>query len=84
MNGNKLVVNPDKTHLMVMGGKKVEGKRRNVSVKAGEFTIKPSATEKLLGRVVHENLKWNQHLQDHEGSLMKQLGSRINGLKRTL
>ena len=28
MNGNKLVVNPDKTHLLVMGGKKMKEKRK--------------------------------------------------------
>ena len=44
MNGNKLVVNPDKTHVMVMGSKKMAANRRRVSMKAGEFTITPSET----------------------------------------
>jgi hypothetical protein len=82
MNGNKLVVNPDKTHLMVMGPKKVEARRKLVEMKAGQFTIKPTKTEKLLGGVINQDLRWNQHLQDHESSLARQLTGRINGLKR--
>ena len=49
MNANKLVINPDKTHLMVMASKKNDRKRMEVSMKAGEFTINPTETEKLLG-----------------------------------
>ena len=82
MHANKLVINPDKTHLMVMASKKNDIKRREVSMKAGGFTIKPSQTEKLLGGQLHQSLQWNHHLRDHEQSLMKQLTSRINGLKR--
>ena len=83
MNGNKLVINPDKTHLMVMGTKGMTAKRRQVTLTAGSYTIKPTKTEKLLGGVVNEDLKWNQHISDHESSLMRQLTSRLNGLRRT-
>ena len=51
MNANKLVINPDTTHLMVMATKSKTNtaKRKEVSMRAGGFTIKPSETEKLLG-----------------------------------
>ena len=49
MNSNKLVVNPDKTHLMVMGTRKSAAQRRGVSLQAGNFTILPTETEELLG-----------------------------------
>ena len=39
INSNKLVINPDKTHLMVMGPNKVSNKRHIVSVKAGHWTV---------------------------------------------
>ena len=39
MNSNKLVVNPDKTHLMVMGTKKSAARRGEVSIQAGPFII---------------------------------------------
>ena len=80
MNSNKLVINPDKTHLMVMANKN-NNKRVEVSLQAGEYTIKPSETEKLLGGQLHQSLKWNKHLRDNKESLMNQLTSRINVLK---
>jgi hypothetical protein len=39
INGNRLVINPDKTHLMVMGPKKISEKRKQVSIQAGHYTI---------------------------------------------
>ena len=48
MKANKLVINPDKTHLLVMASKKNILKRREVSIMAGGFNIKPTEREKLL------------------------------------
>ena len=56
MNSNKLVINPDKTHLMVMGSRKHAAKRKEVSLLAEGFVIKPSETEKLLGGQLHQVL----------------------------
>jgi hypothetical protein len=80
MNNNKLVINPDKTHLMVMG--KSAQLRQQVSMVASGFCIKPSETEKLFGGQVQQSLKWNQHIADSKSSLIKQLTSRNNGLKK--
>ena len=82
ISGNKLVINPDKTHLMVMGSKKIMAKRQQVSIQAGGFTIRPTETEKLLGGHLHQSLQWNHHLSDGKKSLSKQLTTRINGLKK--
>ena len=82
MHANKLVINPDKTHLMVMGSKKHTAARKAVTIIASGHIIKPTVTEKLLGGQLHQSLDWNFHLRDHEGSLMKQLTGRINGLRR--
>jgi hypothetical protein len=83
MNANKLVINPDKTHLMMMGIKKDAAKRKRVYMMAGVFTIKPTESEKLLGChcQLHQSLDWKFHVQDHKGSLLNQLNSRLNGLK---
>ena len=81
MNGNKLVINPDKTHLMVLDKKKYSN-RLNVSVRAGGYVIKPSGTERLLGGYLHESLQWRVHIRDHKTSLVNQLMGRINGLKK--
>ena len=51
-------------------------------MKAGNFTVKPTETEKLLGGIIRQSLKWNQHLTDSKESLTAQLTSRINGLKK--
>ena len=80
MNSNKLVINPDKTHLMVMANK--TAKRKEVTMMAGGYTIKPSESEKLLGGQLHQSLHWKLHVRDHKGSLINQLGSRLNGLKK--
>ena len=82
MNCNKLVINPDKTHLMVMGTRKSAVKRNEVNINVGASTIYPTETEKLLGGQLHQSLQWNHHIRDHESSMMKQLTTRINGLKK--
>ena len=55
-------------------------RRHEVTLQAGEHTIRPSKTEKLLGGNICENLKWREHLLDNEQSMVRQLTSRINGL----
>ena len=82
ISANKLVINPDKTHLMVMGTRRVSVMRKQVSIQAGQFTIKPTESEKLLGGHLHQSLKWNHHIRDSEHSIMKQITGRTNGLKK--
>ena len=82
MNSNKLVINPDKTHLMVMAGKKDAAKRMSVSIQAGAHNIFPTEKEKMLGGLLHQSLKWNTHIRDDRESLLNQLTSRINGLRK--
>ena len=82
MNANKLVINQDKTHLMVMGSKKTANLRQHVSMQAGAFVIKPTESEKMLGGQLHQTLQWNHHLHDSKASLVRQLTSRVNELKR--
>ena len=82
MVSNKLVINGDKTHLVVMGTRKMEAARRSVELIAGQHTIRPSETEKLLGCSINQNLKWQSHVQTGESSLTKQLTSRLNALQK--
>ena len=56
MNANRLVLNPDKTHLIVMGSRRHKNTRKEVSLVASGYVIKPSITEKLLGGPLHESL----------------------------
>ena len=80
MAANKLVINGDKTHLVVMGTKKTAARRQEVSVQADGHIIQPSRTEILLGGVICEDMKWKEHLLGSDQSLVRQLTSRINGL----
>ena len=82
MTANKLVNNPDKTHLVVMGKKRHNAKRQEVSMMAGDHVVKPSEAEKLLGCHIHQNLEWNLHLRDHRSSLLNNLIQRMNGFKK--
>ena len=80
MSSNQLVLNDEKTHLMVFCNKTNKDKREEVYLKAGKHTIKPSATQKLLGANICQSLKWREHVIDNKSSLLNQLNSRINGL----
>ena len=80
MDANKLVINADKTHLLVMGTPAMSVARQQVQLQAGEHVITPSATEKLLGCNIHQNMKWGHHIQNSEQSLTRQLTSRVNAL----
>ena len=80
MAANKLVINGDKTHLVVMGTKRTAASRQQVSINADGHTIVPSRSEKLLGGMISDDLKWKEHLLSGNQSLVSQLSSRINGL----
>ena len=80
MAANKLVINGDKTHLVVMGTKKTAARRQEVFVQADGHRIQPSKSEKLLGGIISEDMKWKEHLLNSDQSLVTQLTSRINGL----
>ena len=82
INSNKLVINADKTHLLVLGPKKISKKRDEVSIQAGPFKIKPTETEKLLGCNLHQSMQWNHHIRDHSKSVVKQITTRANGLTK--
>ena len=82
MGDNKLVINNDKTHLLVMGTKRQAEARKLVRVKAGTVVITPVETEKLLGINIHQSLKWHEHVVNNKKSLISMLNTRLSALKR--
>ena len=82
MAANKMVINADKTHLMVMAPARLEDKRKKVALKAGNYTITPTESEKLLGVGIHQSMAWKHHISVGDGSGLKQVTSRVNGLKK--
>ena len=69
MTANKLVINDDETHLLVLGTKSMAEKRNLVRMQ-----------DKLLGCIVRDNLKWRHHILYNEQSMVRQLTIRVNGL----
>ena len=82
MGDNKLVINNDKTHLLVMGTRKHAQLRQQVSVDTGTVVVTPVETEKLLGINLHQSLKWKEHILTNDKSMIKSLTTRLNALKR--
>ena len=84
MRNNKLKLNDDKTHLLVMdtGQSKVRNQaNKTVYIRTPKGIITPSSKEKLLGCWVSDNLKWSEHIQDNKESLILALTARLAALK---
>jgi hypothetical protein len=88
MNCNKLKINGDKSHLLVLtkgdgvaGGKAAAERRETVTIEAGGKTIMGSESERLLGGIIHQSGNWRMMIRDGKGSLSKQLAVRIGALK---
>ena len=82
MGDNKLVINNDKTHLLVMGTKKDEESRKQVKIDTGTVMITPKETEKLQRINIHQSLKWQEHVVNNKKSLITMLNTRLSALKR--
>ena len=83
MHSNKLVINSDKTHLVVMAGRgAAAAKRMEVQVRAGPDEIEQSVSEKLLGGIIHQSGRWNEMVKNSKSSIICQLAGRLNGLKK--
>ena len=84
MINNRLKLNDDKTHLMVMTTSQYRKKHPNlqVEIRTPSEVILPTEAEKLLGGWVHQNLKWSEHILNGEGSLVKALTTRLGALKK--
>ena len=73
MSMNKLVLNSDKTHLLVMttSNKHKLYNNFNITLNTGSEVIEPVSCEKLLGGYVSNDFKWNNHIRDNEKSLFR-------------
>ena len=80
---NRLCINTDKTHMMVLC---TEQKRRHidtnsVTLNTGSETIQPTSVEQLLGYQVHENLGFGSFLVSGKESVISSLNKRISALR---
>ena len=82
LTANKLKVNGDKTHLLVMCNKQRSRHQQiDVSLNVGNETITGSSTERLLDIQIQQDMKWNEYIRDNKGSLLNCLSQRLGGLK---
>ena len=84
LTDNKLKVNDDKTHLLVMTTRQ---KRRfvntnTVQIQTPTAVISPSEVERLLGAQVHQDMRWVEHILGNENSLVKSLNQRLGAIKK--
>ena len=84
MKCHQLKLNSDKTHLMLFMSDASRKAKQDFSVTLDTQaeTIHPSKSEKLLGGIIAQNLKFTQHIRDHEDSMLKTLNKRLNALKK--
>ena len=84
MEANKLVLNSDKTHMLVMATPYQHKQHQNydITLDTGTEIIEPSYSEKLLGAYITNDFKFNYHLKENESSVFKALTSRVNALSK--
>ena len=85
MRNNRLKLNDDKTHLLVMdtGQSRVRNAaNKMVAIRTPTETILPSSREKLLGCWVSDNLKWSEYIRDNDENLILALTRRLGALKK--
>ena len=85
MSRNKLVLNSDKTHLLLMTSSNMHKKYDNFGIflDTGQEIVEPVEKEKLLGCIISNDFKYYSHVRDDEKSMMNTLNSRINALRKT-
>ena len=84
LTANRLKVNDDKTHLLVMTTRQKRKHRdtNNITISTPTAIIQPSKVERLLGAQVHQDMHWKEHLLTNEDSLLKSLAKREGALKK--
>ena len=84
MSRNKLFLNSDKTHLLIMTSDYHHKRSGNfgIQLNTGSKLIVPSDDERLLGAQVSNNFTWNAHINGTDKSMCKQLTSRVNALSK--
>ena len=54
----------------------------SIRIDTNTEAIETTESEKLLGGIIHQNLKWSEHIVDNESSLLRSLSTRLNALRK--
>ena len=57
--------------------------KENITLDTGTVTIKVSESVELLDLVIHQTLKWKEHLVNGSLSLLSTLARRLSAVKMT-
>ena len=81
---NKLKVNDDKTHLIVMSTwqKRAHRSTGTITINTPTAVIAPSEVERLLGAQIHQDMKWKEHILDNDNALVKSLNQRVGAIRK--
>ena len=84
LTANKLKVNDEKTHLLVMSTSQKRRHRitNSITINTPTAIITPSIVERLLGAYVHQDMKWKEHIVTNDDSLIKSLNRRAGAIKK--
>ena len=84
MKCHKLKLNGDKTHVMLLMSDAARRAQPDLSINldTGLEIIPPSTSDKLLGGTIGQNLKFTDHIQNSEESMIKLLNKRLGALKK--
>ena len=80
MAANRLSLNPDKTHLMIMASSRQHRQNEDYDIvlDTGSSIISPSVSERLLGICVTNNFTWNDHVME----MVRGLSLKVSGLQK--
>ena len=84
MGSHEVKLNSDKTHLLLVRSYAARKAKPEfpVELKTQAELINPRKSEKILGGIISQNLKFTEHIQNHEDSMLKVLNNLINALKK--
>ena len=82
MTDNKLFLNSDKTHLLIMTSSRSHSLKGDFGIKlnTGTEIIEPSQKERLLGANLTNDFLWKDHLRDNKKSVISVLKTKNNAL----
>ena len=71
MAANKLLLNAEKTHILILSSARQHRMNENVGIElnTGSSIIKPSTMERLLGVTVSNDFTWNAHILQMDNCL---------------
>ena len=81
MGSHEVKLNSDKTHLWLVRSDSARKAKPEFPVELNTQAelMNPRKSEKILGGIISQNLKFTEHIQNHEDSM---LNNRINALKK--